>query len=261
MRRGALLLILLLSCAPKEQSCSHIVQSDIEPLASPPDAAAFLRQVETRYRQLASYADTGCVLTSFGGRIPHHNRKPFETTFARPSTFRFEYTDTQFRLLTGRFVAWTDKGKAWTWWSVRPKLESFPTIPDALMGYGAVSGGSSYTIPRLLLPEIHGSWITRLPKARVLGTQRLPSGTVCYVIEGEDRLGPVRLWVERDTLAIRRIHNAYELPSGTHVDTTTTYQPRFNPKIDPSRIPFEPPSVTRLSRLKSSGRELLCRCE
>jgi hypothetical protein len=271
-KRGAALLVFVLacgaSCSRKETRCSHAVESAMMPIPSPPDAAQFLRQVELRYGRLRSYADSGCAFMTFGGAFGHTRRLPFATSFAAPSTFRFEYTEGGGfpGLLPKRCVVWTERGVARRWWTIRPQIESFRTIADALIGAGD-SGGSAHTIPNLLPgPLGHGWRITRLRNPRLLGAQRLPAGTVCYVLAGEDSSGyRVRVWVEPATLAIRRTHLEFSLRSGTQVDTTITYHPRFNATIDPKSIPFKPPRQIDVGRLKvdvprESDRRLTCPC-
>jgi hypothetical protein len=268
VKSGVALLVLLLvcvSCSREGMRCSHDVGGDVVPIQSPPDAARFLRQVELRYGQVSSYSDSGCVFITFGGRFGHTDRRPFATSFARPSTFRYEFTAFPGFLFKTRYVVWTEGGMARAWWTLRPKIENFRTIAMALPG--GVSGGSSHTIPRLLLgPAAFGSWITRIRNPRLLGAQRLPTGTVCYVFTGEDGRGdPVRLWVEPATLAIHRIHVRSALRSGEQYDTTTTYDPHFDTKIDPAEIPFTPPRQVSIGKIRrdvqrKSDRKLVCHC-
>jgi outer membrane lipoprotein-sorting protein len=260
-----LVLVLLLVCAScgwKETPCTHVVRSDLRPLESPLDGAQLLRQVAERYAHLGSYSDTGCVFRSFSGRLGHSDRHPFETVFARPSTFRFECTETRFRVAKQRFAIWTEKGAVRSWWSVSRKTRTHPITSHALRAASAIAGGSADTVSRLLLgPDSSAPWIMRLRNLRVLGSQRLPDGADCYVLEGEGYQGyPVQVWVERTTLAIHRMHDVLVISHGVHVDTTITYQPRFNPKIDPASIRFEPPRNVDPFGLHDTRRELVCNC-
>jgi outer membrane lipoprotein-sorting protein len=268
-RSVALLLLLLVcaSCSRKEARCSHAVESELTPLEPAPDAAPLLRQVEARYARLTSYADSGCVFRTFGGTFRHSDRRPFETTFARPSTFRFEYTQASMGLMSQRYVIWTEPGVVRSWWTVTPKIEHHPSIAFAAGVAGGVSGGASSRVLTLLLGTAGSGWpITQLRHARVLGTQQLPGGTVCRVVAGENRQGDrVRLWVEPATLAIHRVHVVYALRDGPQVDTTTVYHPRFDAKVDATRIKFDPPRQIRLGGFKidvrrKSDRRLVCHC-
>lgn len=258
-----LLLVVVLGAACARQSCSHSVASPLESLASPPDASQLLRRVEERYAGLRSYSDRGCVFQTFRSKVKFTVRRPFETTFARPSTFRFEYTE---RTLwaPSRHVIWTEGGGVRSWWTIKPKVETYRSIRFAVGVAGGVSGGSSALIPSLLLAE--GPWITRIKQPRVAGRQRLSDGTACYVVEGEDGPGDhVRIWIDTATLAIRRVHSESVLPGRVRVDSTMAFVPTFNGAIEPARIRFTPPRQMGLGRLRidrsrPSDRRLTCDC-
>lgn len=262
-----LLLVVALGthCARTETACYESVRSPIESLASPPDARQLLRRVEERYAGLRSYSDRGCVFETYHSRLKVTSRRPFETTFARPATFRFEYTESKLPALTTRYVIWTEGGAVRSWGTVHPKVETYRSIRFAAGAAGGVSRGSSTMIPSLLLGS--GVWITRVEKARVVGSQRLSDGTACYLVGGEDRRGdPVRIWVDMATLAIRRVQTEMVLPSSrTRVESTTILAPAFNGPVDPARIGFKPPRQIgvgpfRIDKSRASDRHLTCDC-
>lgn len=257
-----LVLLLCMSCKWKESRCPHIVQSDVTPLASPPDAAELLRQVAQRYARLRSYSDSGCVYTSFSGKRPPipGERRPFELVFARPSTLRLEMTKGMLGVATQRFALWTENGAIRSWWSFRPKLETHGTLSQGLTY--VPNSGSAVSVARLLLgPDSFAPWLIRLKNPRLRGVQRLPNGADCYVIAGDTNIGQVELWVERTTLAIHRTHDRFTISGGRQVDTTTIHRPRLDEPIDPASTRFAPPRKSNFLGIGDKGRELVCRCD
>jgi hypothetical protein len=261
---GCWLLVLLLctSCKWKESRCPHIVQSDVTPVASPPDAAELLGQVAQRYARLRSYSDSGCVSTSFSGKRPPipGDRQPFELVFARSSTLRLEMMKGTLGVAKQRFALWTESGTIRSWWSVRPKIETHATLSQGLTGVPV--SGSVVSVARLLLGrDSFAPWLVRLKNPHLRGVQRLPNGADCYVIAGDTNIGQVELWVERTTLAIHRTHERFTLSSGRQVDTTTIHRPRLEEPIDPASARFAPPRTTNFLGIGDKSRDLVCRCD
>lgn len=219
----------------------HSVAAPLTPTAG--NVEALLEQVEAKYAAAGSYSDTGVVVTTFEGSRTFTNRKPFATTFDRGRAFRFEFSDSFFGSCT-RYVVWSTGDDVLSWWTVHGHTTRHDSLARALAGPTGVSGRSAHTIPTLLLGGAgSGSRITDLADARIVGQQSLDDGAASWVVSGRTprRNVPLTVWIEKDSLAIRRIHEESRLRDGTGVTATTIYRPRFGVAVDPQAIPFDPP--------------------
>lgn len=136
-----------------------------------------------------------------------------------------------------KYVVWSDGKKIRSWWTITPQVEEFKTISLALAGPTGVSGGSAHTIPRLLLPDdVKGFILTELKNPRLIGEESFDS-IVTHKIEG-DWGYHTTLWIDTKTYLLRQI---FETDDDHTVETTTTYHPNLDVKINPSEFQFEPP--------------------
>ena len=191
-----------------------------------PTAAEILRRTAQSYASCKSYRDTGTV-TSVGQN--YRSTLRFQTAFARPDRFRFEYnTSKDDPDGPTRHVVWTRGGKAFSWWTVDPKVIEEDSLAMAVAGATGVSSMSAHTVPRLLMPgKVTGWAVTDLVSPRLLGTEPV-DGAVCFEIEGHDwRGGTVTMWITKRSYLIRKIQHRHQSKQDHFVDTTV-YQPELD---------------------------------
>jgi len=161
-----------------------------------------------RYAGCHSYRDNGRVVTRYFQQLrPYSIIKPFKTAFVRPEQFRFE-----FRSRHGdaeedwdSYIVWARGSEVLTWWDVRPGIERPESLGLAVAAATGVSGGSSHTIPTLLLPdEIGGRSLSELIELHPLGDEQL-DGVMCYRLTGGL---PRARWTQRKRRRTARISSA-----------------------------------------------------
>jgi hypothetical protein len=223
------------------------------------------------YAGCHSYRDTGRVQTRFSAHneLPGFDSdRPFRTAFTRPHRFRFEFSSacpgsTEWH----RYIVHSDKGLVQTWWDVRPGVKREPSLGLALAGATGVSGGSAHTVPALLIPkEVGGQRLTALGELTRLSDEDA-GGVRCYCIQGRfpaptgpqadaarrlfrtmtgmdppDVFDPMVLWIDRETLLLRRIEKS-AAPFGDGAQEVTTYEPAIDDQISDDELAFDVPAV------------------
>jgi hypothetical protein len=134
----------------------------------------------------------------------------------------------------------------------------------AVAGATGVSGRSAHTVPALLLPDLGESWrLTDLSDLVSLADGRI-GGEPCYRVQGryvpapldparEEELfrltgvGPTRveyspttLWLDRDTLLVRRIEEATRWEA-FRTEEVTDYQPEADVAVGDAELEFGAP--------------------
>ncbi|MDR3637208.1 MAG: sigma-70 family RNA polymerase sigma factor [Isosphaeraceae bacterium] len=196
------------------------------------------------YATARSYEDEGEVTIVFTG--PNGKRtvkRPFLTKFVRPKLYRYEFSE---RSGDGddernRFVIWSNAApeRSKTWWTLQPEIKEGPLAMAIGSGTG-ISGGSSFTVPNLLMPEsIPGLPLTGLRDLELIGEEAVDE-TPCDKIEGKNIRGDTQtVWIDRATSLVRKIFTAYTVP-GSAIQQTTTYRPRVNVAIAPKQFQLKP---------------------
>ena len=205
------------------------------------------------YANCLSYYDSGIVTTLFiEGTGERTVEKPFTTAFIRPDRFRFEYSEMNRFGMEYRYIAWQEGSLVETWWSLRPEINTEPSLAHALAACTGISGGSAHTIPALLLPaEIAGRKLIHMTKLKRLADGWLnengeaveaetAEGLACYRIQGLYAEAPMTVWIDKGTLMVRRIDRRRQ-HDGFRTETTTTYIPVLNHLIPEDFLAFNPP--------------------
>jgi hypothetical protein len=171
-------------------------------------AADILAATTETYRSFPFYRDEGRVVTRGSGSTPFAEELVFRTAFARPDRLRFEY---QYRYHPRRpwksFVVWAHSSEVQVRWDAIGGLKRHDSLQSAIGAATGVSYGAARAIPVLLMgEEIGGRRPTDLGEAVSIGDTVL-DGVVCHRISGHGGRAesPRTLWIERDSLLIRRI--------------------------------------------------------
>ena len=232
MKRSIPLSLLFLFIAP-------VAYSQTTPSVSPDE---ILKQMRDAYRTCSSYSDTGEVRTLFiqsnGKRT---NAKPFKTAFVRGSGFRYEFKD-KFGADDWRIYIVSQLGfDIQSWWTIRPQVAKFETLGQAIAGAVGVSGGSAAVVPFMLLPEMgRGSRFTHPADLKLLGEEVL-DGRTAYKIEFrgyKDRT--VTIWIDKSSSLLLKMFETAEFDTFKS-ESTTTYSPQINVKIEQEQLAFNPP--------------------
>ncbi|MCB9896765.1 MAG: hypothetical protein H6825_02050 [Planctomycetes bacterium] len=213
-----------------------------------PDGATpetIVRAMKHVYAFCSSYQDRGSIVTSMredGRKI--QRRKQFATAFARPDRLLFEFVDQGPFIAGARYVIWSSDGEVRSWWSLAdaPKARN---LEVALAAAAGVSGGTSITLPNLLIPGLPSPPLLALTDVARLEDARLGEHE-CLRIAGTglaDRR--VTLWIDETTLLLVRIDQDYALngPHGGQYPTTqiTTYEPVLDAHVPREALEFDVP--------------------
>jgi hypothetical protein len=211
-----------------------------------------LARSRAAYAALRSYADTGIVTveTKVPGSALAVERHTFSTRFRTPRHFYFEFKKDA-NAGDERLAIWCDGGDFQGWWSATGVHEVYSGGRGVNAFTSAVfpTQGTASQIPPLLFPaaEMHGPLVD-IKDVRVLGTEDAggrPSHKIAGVVQAHfGAARPVTIWIDADTLLVRKI--VEETPVGSaagNIDrVTTTFEPRANPELDDSRFRFVVPS-------------------
>ncbi len=220
-------------------------------------AEEILSKVDSTYASCRSYSDTGLVKTVFaresGGFT---DDKPFKTAFLRDGEFRYEFTSKP-TYVPGveerRFIVWANGDDVQTWWDIDPGVKKDKTLPLALATATGVSGGSSHTVPVMLLPKRVGGMkrtaLRDLERLKDADENTDENNVPCFRVKGQPlsaKSQPITLWISKETFLIHRIDSSMKLPKTEEHDvinttTTTTYSPRINVDIKRGELAFDAP--------------------
>jgi len=203
-----------------------------------------------KYASLTSYSDTGTVVYEYG--TSSKDRHTFTTYFSRaPRGYLFD-----FKKESGeRFVIWGDPEAFHTWWSAIDSKSDYPNPNNtgAFTGADVHSTGVAMKITPLFYPKasMQGSF-TNYNDAVTEGTEDIV-GHKCHRLLGtardiygatghESNARKMTVWIDADSLLIRKVVEEWKPLPGQISRTTTTYDPQANPAIDQSRFKFTLPS-------------------
>ncbi|HLX68487.1 MAG TPA: hypothetical protein VKV04_02565 [Verrucomicrobiae bacterium] len=231
-----------------------------------------LEAVSQVYAACATYLDSGQVTTRFiypDDCSPRISVRPFTTAFHRPDRFRFEFRS-RFKAKDPwqRYIVWADGELVRTWWDIKRGVQEPASVALALAGATGVSGGSAHTIPDLLMPDrVGGRRLTELAELMSLGDETLGGGDCCRLsgrfppipidpAEEEKRIqetialvgrrperaehSPLRLWIDRSTLLIRRIEETKQFET-FRSEETTDYEPAVGVSLSDAELQFGAP--------------------
>jgi hypothetical protein len=209
-----------------------------------------LTRSRAMYAALRSYADSGVVIKEYGSSTK--DRHTFTTAFNRaPRAFVLDFH----KLGGGQYVIWGDPGAFHAWGSTTGEQYDYPN-PDNTAAFNG-SGQNTYSvgakIPALLyakarlssdfanfadLTEDGFDDVAGRRCARVLGTAR-----DVYAATGKEvNVRKMTVWIDAESLLIRKVVEQWKGLPGQISRVTTTYEPQANPSLEKSRLQFVPPA-------------------
>jgi len=228
--------------------------TSITPRAAGPVAAAdVLQRSRTVYASLRSYTDTGTVDYEFGpAASPLHERHTFTTYFRAPRHFYFDFVKQPH---VDRFVVWADDEAFHSWWQQPGLNQTYPKGQGAgAFVTGSVPTGGSITLiaPLLFAQARLTGTLTEIVDPTPAGTEVI-GGRMCQKIAGtaksvyqasghETNIRKAIVWIDAETLLVRRVFEEMQGGAANNVSrTTTTIDPQANPTVDDARFKFTPP--------------------
>jgi outer membrane lipoprotein-sorting protein len=198
------------------------------------------------YASAQSYRDSGVVRTTWSGWLGHSTQRPFETAFVRGGSFRFGYTNqaghSLFRLLLhadDQMVIWGTVDSANLWWTIGFGRVEHSSLSSALASAYGVSGGSSGTIPALLMPETISGGTDDPDESKPVAVEAI-QGHDCYKVSLKCDRETEEVWIDRDSFLLRRAREVSE-QGGMTVVEVTAYDSVINIEIPDAVFRFEPP--------------------
>jgi outer membrane lipoprotein-sorting protein len=223
-----------------------------------PSGAEIIDQMRAKYAALKSYSDTGTVTTEYagpGGSGPSIvEQHTFTTYYRAPRQFFFEFVKDP-KVGKERFVIWADGADFNTWWSATKVHDTYPKGRGATAFALATfpTKGSVMQIAPLLFAQagLHGS-IVDFTEPRLDGSEDI-GGRRCYKVVGQVALAygtgtvtsvrPTTIWIDAETLLVRRILEDTPSGTGASVDRVTTiFEPRADPAMDDAHFKFIVPT-------------------
>ncbi len=213
-------------------------------------AEQILARMADAYKFCKSYSDSGIVQTIYKKADGDKTvERPFTTAFIRPDHFRFEFKD-RFEFKSGDiqvigheryYIVWCQGKDVQSWSDLHhPPQEKPESLGEGLSRATGVTGGSSHTIPCLLLPDdVHGRRLTSVTEAIRADDTRLGTHE-CFCIKGKLVNTPITLWIDKGAFLIRRIEMQMTFENFS-TDETTTYYPVINGEVTDKMLEFNPP--------------------
>ena len=139
-----------------------------------------------------------------------------------------------------RYLIWRKGDDVRSWWDITPGVQKPQTLGLAMGTAAGVSGGSSVTVPGLLIPkEVGGSSLIVLTQLKRGEDEKL-DGTDCYRVEGMSVKVSLTLLIEKKTFLLRRITEFNDFGE-FQTEQTTSYKPTMGEKIPDEALVFDPP--------------------
>jgi outer membrane lipoprotein-sorting protein len=211
-----------------------------------------LERSRAMYASLSSYADTGTIVKEYGSaKDPARDRHTFTTYFQRsPRGFFFDFEKEG----GDRYVIWGDPEAFHTWWKTTSVQSDYPNPNNAgaFATAGVTTSGASTKVPSLLykkaaLPSDFAFFTDGVLDGREdIGGHQCDrvSGTAKDVYGATGREVNVRkmiVWIDRESLLIRKVVEEWTPLPGQVSRTTTTFEPQANPALGESKFRFTPP--------------------
>jgi outer membrane lipoprotein-sorting protein len=217
---------------------------------SPLAADDVLQRSREMYADLKSYADTGTVVHEYGADSV--DRHTFVTRFNRvPRHFYLEFNNQG----GDRFVIWGDPDAFHTWWKTTGDEYDYPNPNNlpAINQSGRPTGSTANKIPTLLYAKAPLlSDFANFSDAVVDGQESI-AGHRCHRVLGTTRdvygatgkevnIRKMTLWIDAESLLIRKVLEEWQAMPGQRSRTITTYEPQPNGVIAEAQFKFSPPT-------------------
>ncbi len=221
-----------------------------------------LTKMLSEYATCNSYSDEGIVEDFIITKErTWTERRPFTTSFVRPSQFYFDYTEQINQTDTwNKYCVWEDQKGLHRWWSLDPTIKPYSNLGLALPV--SISRLAAYNIPFLLRADLkrRSHRFQRISDFHIAG-EEIVDGRSTYKLVGidwypqmNDQLQPVTIWVDKQNSLLLKIHQKLQLQNSKtgeafEVETTTTYKPQINIEISPDRFKVTIPVAPRKSNV------------
>lgn len=215
-------------------------------------AEDLMERSRAMYQSLGSYSDAGTIDREFGyTSSPSRERHSFSTLFQRaPRHFLFDFK----KYGGDEYVIWGDPGAFYTWWKTTQVKTDYPNPNNAgaFSGTDVLTSSSAAKVPTLLYAKgALPSDFTNFSDAVVEGTDDI-GGHRCSRLAGTARdvysatghevnLRKMTVWIDAESLLIRKVVEEWKPLPNQVSRTTTSYEPQANPKVDENRFRFVPP--------------------
>lgn len=218
------------------------------------EAEQLWHRVVAAYGALGSYTDSGEIVTEYGSgtAVEIREQHRFKTALKRPRQFYFEF-DEDPDAGADRFVIWCEGAEFNSWWLTTKVHEVYPQGKgiDAFAVASLPTKGTAVLVPGLLFGSagLRGP-LQSLEELRLDGTERIDgrdhdklSGIVRekYGTSYVSSEYPATLWIDSESLLIRRIVQDTPLGGGGINRSVTTFDPVADPVLDDALFRFSPP--------------------
>jgi outer membrane lipoprotein-sorting protein len=238
IRRVAIVILGLVSAGPVLPGAGAAEQSDV------------LEQSKAAYAALQTYADTGVVIAEFG--VSSREQHRFTTRLSRsPRGFLFDFE----QAAGDRYVIWGDPQAFHTWWKATGQQSDHPNPNNsgAFLLADSPTLGAALKIPALLYAKasLPGTFLHFEPRGSP-GEESF-DGHRCYLVSGtskdvygatgrEVNVRSVSIWVDAQTLLIRKVVEEWPPVGGQTNRRTTLIEPQANPALQASAMQFTAPA-------------------
>ena len=205
------------------------------------------------YASLKSYADTATIDSAYGppaGRVQERHR--FKTYYRAPRHFYFDFVKQD---NADRYVVWSDDEAFHSWWQATGAADTYQKGEgaSAFINGSIATMGSVSEIAALLFSQAGlSSTLLEVSALSPGGTESVGGrptqklvGVAKSVYQGtghETNVRNVTVWIDPETLLIRKV--VEDTPGGAEGNSrvTTTFVPQANPTLDDARFRFTPPA-------------------
>lgn len=226
------------------------------------DAADVIKRMNAAYVALNSYADTGTVVDDVGGFADRSQFRTFYTRDPRNLFIEFKgvgsFYKNGFQIpASNRVVFWMQNGELEKW-DQTGNHETFPSDGggqvNALKSASYGSAGITILIPSLVYTKANLATPIQAMEEPVAAGYETIGNRRCFKVMGVERwrypngrvtgVRPITLWIDAETLLIRKILE--DTPKGAavgRIDTRTIMlEPQANPKLESSVFDFKVPA-------------------
>lgn len=220
--------------------------------AAEPSAEEIWKRTVESYAAVQTYADTGSVEVQGAGI---HDKHTFLTRYRGPRNFFMEFTKNED---SDRYVIWSDAEAFHTWWRTTGLVEDYP-VGSGAGAFGQadfLTAGAVMKLAPLLFSQagLQGP-LVNFKDPELEGSETVASHD-CYKLVGltrdvyaatgrEVNIRQLTVWIDKTTSAI--IKTLEGVPKGTPpaqgMQTTTTFEPVTDPKLDDESFKFDAPAA------------------
>jgi outer membrane lipoprotein-sorting protein len=249
----ALVTLPLLAAAGAGGASAPATRVPPHPAAAVAAAADVMAQSFAAYAALGSYADSGTVTDEYGNaEHPTDDTNHFHTMIRRPGRYFFEFLKHD---NLDRGVIWAGPDGLHVWYRSSGTVTDYPlTNETPAFNLNQYTTRSSITLiaPLFFYKARLTGTVTELTDPQEVGMESI-DGHPCHKIVGiskqvygtgyESNKRRTTVWVDAQTLLIRKIFEDWKSLPGTVNRRYTTFSPHANPALDDAKFTFTPPET------------------